>query len=125
MKNIFFLLLIFPLILLADEIEYKVGTELESKRSSTVALFHYRADAYRLQTARHFNFDGSDFIRHATIDARDIYKARKGDIIRLEESYRRGEIYRVELQSDKVRRKKYFVLSEDLKKLSLIPPESS
>jgi len=78
-----------------------------------------------LNTARDFDFSTEDFMRHAAIDARDIYKARKGDVIRLEESYRDGKIFRVSLLSDKVRRKKYFVLSEDLKKLSLILPESS
>jgi hypothetical protein len=54
-----------------------------------------------------------------------MYKAKRGDIIRLEESYRNGKVYRIELLSDKVRRKKYFVLSRDLNKLSLILPESS
>ena len=125
MKTIFFIILIIPLLLFSKEAEYVVGSELESDRSSSIALFHYRADAVRLNTARDFDFSTEDFVRHAAIDARDIYKARKGDVIRLEESYRDGKIFRVSLLSDKVRRKKYFVLSEDLKKLSLILPESS
>ena len=125
MKSIFFILLISPLLLLSKEAEYAVGSELQSERSSTIALYHYRADAVRLNTARDFSFSTNDFVSHAAIDARDIYKARKGDVIRLEESYRNGKIFRVSLLSDKVRRKKYFVLSEDLKKLSLILPESS
>ena len=125
MKTIFFIILIIPLLLFSKEVEYVVGSELESDRSSSIALFHYRADAVRLNTARDFYFSTEDFVRHAAIDARDIYKARKGDVIRLEESYRDGKIFRVSLLSDKVRRKKYFVLSEDLKKLSLILPESS
>ena len=125
MKTIFFIILIIPLLLFSKEAEYVIGSELESDRSSSIALFHYRADAVRLNTARDFDFSTEDFVRHAAIDARDIYKARKGDVIRLEESYRDGKIFRVSLLSDKVRRKKYFVLSEDLKKLSLILPESS
>jgi hypothetical protein len=125
MKSIFFILLISPLFLFSKEAEYAIGSELQSEKSSTIALYHYRADALRLNTARDFNFSTYDFIGHAAIDARDIYKARKGDVIRLEESYRNGKIFRVSLLSDKVRRKKYFVLSEDLKKLSLILPESS
>jgi hypothetical protein len=125
MKTTLFLFLISPFILFADEIQYDIGSELESNRISTVVLFHYRTDAFRLETATNFNLDGNDFIRHASIDVRDMYKARKGDIIRLEESYREGKIYRVELLSDKVRRKKYFVLSKDLKQLSLILPEPS
>ena len=125
MKTIFFIILIIPLLVFSKEAEYVVGSELESDRSSSIALFHYRADAVRLNTARDFDFSIEDFVRHAAIDARDIYKARKGDVIRLEESYRDGKIFRVSLLSDKVRRKKYFVLSEDLKKLSLILPESS
>lgn len=124
MKTTFFFFLIYPLFLFANEVHYDIGAQLESNRSSTIALFHYRADAFRLETVRDFNLDGNDFIRYASIDVRDMYKARKGDIIRLEESYRDGKIYRVELLSDKVRRKKYFVLSKDLKKLSLILPES-
>ena len=125
MKTIFFIILIIPLLLFSKEAEYVIGSELESDRSSLIALYHYRADAVRLNTARDFDFSTEDFLRHAAIDARDIYKARKGDVIRLEESYRDGKIFRVFLLSDKVRRKKYFVLSEDLKKLSLILPESS
>jgi len=125
MKTIFFIILIIPLLLFSKEVEYIIGSELESDRSSSIALYHYRADAARLNTARDFDFSTEDFMRHAAIDARDIYKARKGDVIRLEESYRDGKIFRVSLLSDKVRRKKYFVLSEDLKKLSLILPESS
>ena len=124
MKTIFFIILIIPLLLFSKEAEYVIGSELESDRSSLIALYHYRADAVRLNTARDFDFSTEDFVRHAAIDARDIYKARKGDVIRLEESYRDGKIFRVSLLSDKVRRKKYFVLSEDLKKLSLVVPES-
>ena len=107
------------------EEDYAISSELQSERSSAIALYHYRADAVRLKTARDFSFSAHDFVSHAAIDARDIYKARKGDIIRLEESYRNGKIFRVSLLSDKVSRKKYFVLSEDLKKLFLINPESS
>ena len=124
MKIIFFIILIFPFSLFSKEAEYVIGSELESDRSSSIALYHYRADAVRLNTARDFDFSTEDFLRHAAIDARDIYKARKGDVIRLEESYRDGKIFRVSLLSDKVRRKKYFVLSEDLKKLSFVVPES-
>ena len=125
MKRIFLILLVTPLLLFSKEVEYVIGSELESDRSSAIALYHYRADAVRLKTARDFNFSIQDFVSHAAIDARDIYKARKGDVIRLEESYRDGKIFRVSLLSDKVSRKKYFVLSEDLKKLFLINSESS
>ena len=125
MNRIFLILLTSPLLLFSMEEDYAVGSELQSERSSAIALYHYRADAVRLKTARDFSFSAHDFVSHAAIDARDIYKARKGDIIRLEESYRNGKIFRVTLLSDKVSRKKYFVLSEDLKKLFLINPESS
>ena len=125
MKRIFLILLTSPLLLFSMEEDYAIGSELQSERSSAIALYHYRADAVRLKTARDFSFSAHDFVSHAAIDARDIYKARKGDIIRLEESYRNGKIFRVSLLSDKVSRKKYFVLSEDLKKLYLINPESS
>ena len=125
MKRIFLILLTSPLLLFSMEEDYAVGSELQSERSSAIALYHYRADAVRLKTARDFSFSAHDFVSHAAIDARDIYKARKGDIIRLEESYRNGKIFRVSLLSDKVSRKKYFVLSEDLKKLFLINPDSS
>ena len=125
MKRIFLILLTSPLLLFSMEEDYALGSELQSERSSAIALYHYRADAVRLKTARDFSFSAHDFVSHAAIDARDIYKARKGDIIRLEESYRNGKIFRVTLLSDKVSRKKYFVLSEDLKKLFLINPESS
>ena len=73
------------------EEDYAIGSELQSERSSAIALYHYRADAVRLKTARDFSFSAHDFVSHAAIDARDIYKARKGDIIRLEESYRNDE----------------------------------
>jgi hypothetical protein len=125
MKITLFLILIFPVLSFANAVNYDIGAKLESDRGSTIALFHYRADAFRLETARDFNLDAGDFMRYASIDARDMYKAKRGDIIRLEESYRNGKVYRIELLSDKVRRKKYFVLSRDLNKLSLILPESS
>ena len=125
MKRIFLILLTSPLLLFTMEEDYAIGSELQSERSSAIALYHYRADAVRLKTARYFSFSAHDFVSHAAIDARDISKARTGDIIRLEESYRNGKIFRVSLLSDKVSRKKYFVLSEDLKKLFLINPESS
>ena len=38
----------------------------------------------------------------------------------IEKSLRNGKIFNVVLLSDKVRRKEYFVLSRDLKKLSLL-----
>ena len=120
MKINLLLFLIFPFLLFSKDIEYELGFELESNRSSTVVLFYYRTDAYRLETARDFSMDRNDFIRQASIDVRDIYKARKGDIIRLEEAFRNGKIYRVELLNEKLRRKKYFVLTKDLKKLSLL-----
>jgi|TARA_B110000438_G_scaffold290624_1_gene326566 hypothetical protein len=120
MKIKILLLLIFPLFLVANEPVYELGSTLESNRSSTIVLFNYRTDAFRLETARDFSLDRNDFIRQASIDVRDIYKAKRGDVIRLEESLRNGKIFKVVLLSDKVRRKEYFVLSRDLKKLSLL-----
>ena len=81
MKITLFLILISPVLLFANAVNYDIGAKLESDRGSTIALFHYRADAFRLETARDFNLEAGDFMRYASIDVRDIYKAKRGDII--------------------------------------------
>ncbi len=46
MKITLFLILISPVLVFANAVNYDIGAKLESERGSTIALFHYRADAF-------------------------------------------------------------------------------
>jgi len=108
-----------PSLLFSSTLDYEIGDELESKRSSDIALFHFKTDAIKLQIARDHTFSLNDFILHGSVDSRDIYKPRKGEVIRIEESIRKGDIFRVELLNPKrVKRTKFYVFKKDLKYFS-------
>ena len=77
MKTTLFLILIFPVLSFANAVNYDIGAKLESDRGSTIALFHYRADAFRLETARDFNLDAGDFMRYASIDVETCTKPKE------------------------------------------------
>jgi hypothetical protein len=125
MKHFLLISLFTPFILFCENFNYEIGSELESRRNASITLLHYRSDAIKLGIARDFSFSSMEFMRFGTVDVRDIYKSRRGDVIRLKESIQKGKIYKVELLNNKVKRKNYFVLTEDLKRLSLVPQESS
>ena len=61
------------------------------------------------------------------VDARDLYKIKKGEKIKLIESFREGKVFKVQLLNDKPKRNYYFVDFNSLRHYSLVqsPPSSS
>jgi len=119
MRYFYFLLLLIPLLTNANEKDFKEGDEFQAKKFEAIAVYLYKADASRVNTARDFSFSLNDFLNHATVDTRDIFKIRKGDTFTLTKSFRNGDIFEVNLKSQRAKREKYFVLSEDLNNSSL------
>ena len=106
-----------------EKIDYEVGDELKLKRDNSVILFHYKHDAIELILNREFIDSPYDLF----IDARDLYRIKKGEKIRLVESFRDGKIFKVELLKEKSRRDHYFIELDSLRSYSLIKtvPNSS
>ena len=100
---------------------YEVGDELTLKRDNSVVLFYYKHDAIELNLNREF----IDSPYSLFIDARDLYRIKKGEKIRLVESFRDGKIFKVELLKEKPRRDHYFIELESLRSYSLINPETT
>ena len=115
MKYLITLFLTASSLMFSEEVLYAEGDIFEAKKYEAVALYFYKADAIRLNTARDFSFSLNDFLNYATIDTRDIYKIRKGDTFKITKSFRNGDVFQVFLESTRSKREKYFVLSEDLK----------
>ena len=76
-----------------EKIVYEVGDELKLKRDNSVVLFYYKHDAIELNLNREFIDSPYDLF----IDARDLYRIKKGEKIKLVESFRDGKIFKVEL----------------------------
>ena len=104
-----------------EKIDYEVGDELKLKRDNSVVLFYYKHDAIELILNREFINSPYDLF----IDARDLYRIKKGEKIRLVESFRDGKIFKVELLKEKPRRDHYFIELESLRSYSLINPETT
>ena len=119
MRYFYFLLLLKPLLANANEKDFKEGDEFQAKKFEAIAVYLYNADASRVNTARDLSFSLNDFLNHAIVDTRDIFRIRKGDTFTLTKSFRNGDIFEVNLKSQRAKREKYFVLSEDLKNSSL------
>ena len=119
MRYFYFFLLLIPLLTNANEKDFKEGDEFQAKKFEAIAVYLYKADASRVNTARELCFSLNDFLDHATVDTRDIFRIRKGDTFTLTKSFRNGDIFEVNLKSQRAKREKYFVLSEDLKNSSL------
>ena len=104
-----------------EKIVYEVGDELTLKRDNSVVLFYYKHDAIELNLNREF----IDSPYGLFIDARDLYRIKKGEIIRLVESFRDGKIFKVELLKEKPRRDHYFIEIESLRSYNLINTETT
>ena len=104
-----------------EKIDYEVGDELKLKRDNSVILFHYKHDAIELILNREFIDSPYDLF----IDARDLYRIKKGEKIRLVESFRDGKIFKVELLKAKPRRDHYFIELDRLRSYNLIKTEST
>ena len=104
-----------------EKIVYEVGDELTLKRDNSVVLFYYKHDAIELNLNREF----IDSPYGLFIDARDLYRIKKGEKIRLVESFRDGKIFKVELLKEKPRRDHYFIEIESLRSYNLNNPETT
>ena len=104
-----------------EQIIYEIGDELKLKRDNSVVLYFYKNDAIELSLNRDF----LDSPLRLFIDARDLYRIKKGEKIRLLEIFRDGKIFKVELLKQQSKRDYYFVELESLKHYSLIKPETS
>jgi hypothetical protein len=104
-----------------EKIVYEVGNELTLKRDNSVVLFYFKHDAIELNLNREF----IDSPYGLFIDARDLYRIKKGEKIRLVESFRDGKIFKVELLKEKPRRDHYFIELESLRSYNLINPETT
>ena len=122
-KKVFLLLsLSLTINILAEGIVYEAGNELESKKRTTPAvLYHYKNDLVRLLDSRVFGQYG-----RSSGNARDVYQIRKGDKIRLLESLRNGEMYKVQLLEGRKKGSYYFFIeTKSLRHFSLIESNSS
>ena len=104
-----------------EKIVYEVGNELTLKRDNSVVLFYFKHDAIELNLNREF----IDSPYGLFIDARDLYRIKKGEKIRLVESFRDGKIFKVELLKEKPRRDHYFIELESLRSYNLINTETT
>ena len=106
-----------------EDLDYEVGNELKLDRQFSVVLFHYKNDAIKVIQNRDFYDTPYNFM----VDARDLYKIKKGERIKLIESFREGKVFKVQLLNDKPKRNYYFVDFNSLRHYSLVqsPPSSS
>ena len=126
MKYLLILALLLPFSVTAErEKIYVIGSELESKKHNSLVLYHYKNDVLRINLTRDFFNPNQDFLYDIAVDSRDLYKVRKGDKIKLLESFRDGRIFKVELIEEQPKREYYFVELESLKNYLLIQPETS
>ena len=126
MKYLLILALLLPFSVTAErEKIYVIGSELESKKHNSLVLYHYKNDVLRINLTRDFFNPNQDFLYDIAVDSRDLYKVRKGDKIKLLESFRDGDIFKVKLLKKDSKRDYYFVETESLKNYILIEPKSS
>ena len=126
MKYLLILALLLPFSVTAErEKIYVIGSELESKKHNSLVLYHYKNDVLRINLTRDFFNPNQDFLYDIAVDSRDLYKVRKGDKIKLLESFRDGRIFKVDLLEEQPKRDYYFVELESLKNYLLLKPETS
>ena len=126
MKYLLILALLLPFSVTAErEKIYIIGSELESKKHYSLVLYHYKNDVLRINLTRDFFNPNQDFLYDIAVDSRDLYKVRKGDKIKLLESFKDGDIFKVKLLKKDSKRDYYFVETESLKNYILIEPKSS
>ena len=64
--------------------------------------------------------DSDFFLHNATVDARDLYKIKRGEKIKILESFREGKIYKVNLLNENARRSHYYLISDNLSQFNLL-----
>ena len=107
-----------------EELNFEIGSEFESKNFSSAVLYHYKNDAIRVDMSKDLLSDSDFFLHNATVDARDLYKIKRGEKIKLLESMREGKIYKVRLLKENARRSHYYLISDNLSQFNLLNSDS-
>lgn len=107
-----------------EELNFEIGSEFESKNFSSAVLYHYKNDAIRVDMSKDLLSDSDFFLHNATVDARDLYKIKRGEKIKLLESIREGKIYKVRLLKENARRSHYYLISDNLSQFNLLNSDS-
>ena len=107
-----------------EELNFEIGSEFESKNFSSAVLYHYKNDAIRVDMSKDLLSDSDFFLQNATVDARDLYKIKRGEKIKLLESIREGKIYKVRLLKENARRSHYYLISDNLSQFNLLNSDS-
>ena len=92
-----------------------IENELVLKKEYSAVLYHYKADAIDTHINKKF-MDNP----YSIIDTRDMYKIKKGEKIKLIEIFRDGNIFKVELLTNRPKKDYYFIEIESLKYYSLL-----
>ena len=103
-----------------EDSNFEIGSEFESKNFSSAVLYHYKNDAIRVDMSKDLLSDSDFFLHNATVDARDLYKIKRGEKIKLLESIREGKIYKVRLLKENARRSHYYLISDNLSQFNLL-----
>ena len=74
----------------------------------------------KLEIGRDIFYSIWDFRSFTAVDVRDIYFLKRGDRIKLIESYKEGRFFKVKLIKESPTRSYYFIEGDKLKNLTLI-----
>ena len=107
-----------------EDSNFEIGSEFESKNFSSAVLYHYKNDAIRVDMSKDLLSDSDFFLHNATVYARDLYKIKRGEKIKLLESIREGKIYKVRLLKENARRSHYYLISDNLSQFNLLNSDS-
>ena len=97
-------------------------SEYKAKYHSSLVLFHYKKDVIKVILTKDLIFSFDDLLRFSSVDSRDLYKIKKGEKIRLIESFKGGDIFKVKLLKEGTNRPYYYVESASLKNYILEEP---
>ena len=117
------LILVFAISIFSEKSDrYDLGSEYQAKYHSSLVLFHYKKDVMKVILTKDLIFSFDDLLRFSSVDSRDLYKIKKGEKIRLIESFKGGDIFKVKLLKEGTNRPYYYVESASLKNYILEEP---
>ena len=74
MRYFYFLLLLIPLSTNASEKDFKEGDEFQANKFEAIAVYLYKADASRVNTARDFSFSLNDFMPNSKEESESLFE---------------------------------------------------
>ena len=117
------LILVFAISIFSEKSDrHDLGSEYQAKYHSSLVLFHYKKDVMKVILTKDLIFSFDDLLRFSSVDSRDLYKIKKGEKIRLIESFKGGGIFKVKLLKEGTNRPYYYVESASLKNYILEEP---